>query len=254
MNGPFRAERLSRYFGGLKVTDDVSLSLAQGERVALIGPNGAGKTTLVNMLAGRLMPSRGQIWFGDSDITQESAVARVSKGIVRTFQITRLFPEMTARDHVLLAVLQRRKTATKILVRFYGNEQANDTAASIISRLGLATVADRQIAKMAYGEQRLVELAIALALEPRVLLLDEPAAGVASSETYLIEQALDSLPNDLTVLMIEHDMDFVFRFARRVIVLSEGAIIFEGEPGAVSADPLVRKAYLGSYANAGRIP
>jgi branched-chain amino acid transport system ATP-binding protein len=252
VSGEFRAEHLSRRFGGLRVTNDVSLSLGRGERIALIGPNGAGKTTLINMLAGRISPDEGRMWFADAEITSESAVARVRMGIVRTFQVTRLFPEMTAMDHVLLAVLQQKKAATRLLARFDGDRSANEEASAIVARLGLGDRSGRQISQMPYGEQRLVEIAIALALKPRVLLLDEPAAGVPSAETHLIERALEHLPKELAVLMIEHDMDFVFRFARRVIVLNEGAIIFEGDPAAVSSDPEVRKAYLGSYANAGR--
>lgn len=252
MTESFRAESLTRHFGGLRVTNGVSLSLNAGERVGLIGPNGAGKTTLINLLAGRLMPNEGRVWLGDEDITATDSVERTRMGIVRTFQISRLFSEMTPTDHVLLAVLQRKGKATDLLRRFNRDPESNEEVSSILERLGLAAVADRKISHLAYGEQRLLEIAIALALKPRVLLMDEPAAGVAATDTYAIERALDSLPGDLSVLMIEHDIDFVFRFAQRVVVLGEGAVIFEGKPDAVSSDSAVRKAYLGNYAHAGQ--
>jgi branched-chain amino acid transport system ATP-binding protein len=248
-----RIEGLNKQFGGLKVTNNVSLSLAPGDRVALIGPNGAGKTTLVNLVTGQLQPSGGRVLLAGEDVTRLSDVLRVRKGLVRTFQVTRLFAEMTPEQHVTLAILQRRGRATLLLDRFGPDAEIADEAADSLATLGLTDVARRKVAEIAYGQQRLLEIAIALALRPRVLLLDEPAAGVPSSDTPRIEAALRRLSPDLAVLMIDHDMDLVFRFARRVIVMNNGTVIFEGEPAAAAADPAVREAYLGSYAHAGRV-
>ena len=252
MSAVFSVERLSKSFGGLKVNHDISLSMAAGERLALIGPNGAGKTTFVNLVTGRIRPSRGAVRLGGEDMTAVSAVGRVRRGLVRTFQVTRLFSEMTPEEHMLLALLQRAGRATRILARFRGDAALRDEAADILATLGLTEVARRPVAEIAYGQQRLLEIAIAMAQRPKVLLLDEPAAGVPSSDTPLIERALERLPPELAVLMIEHDMDLVFRFAKRVIVLAAGEVIFQGLPGEVAQDEKVREAYLGSYAHAGR--
>jgi branched-chain amino acid transport system ATP-binding protein len=253
MTALLQIDRLNKKFGGLKVTNDVSLSLAAGDRVALIGPNGAGKTTLVNLVTGQLRPGSGRVLLGGEDVTRISDVSRAQKGLVRTFQVTRLFTEMTPEAHITLSILQRQGRATVVLDRFGHDDEVAAEAADILATLGLTDVARRKVAEIAYGQQRLLEIAIALALRPRVLLLDEPAAGVPSSETPRIEAALARLSSDLAVLMIDHDMDLVFRFARRVIVMNNGAIIFEGAVAAAAVDPGVREAYLGSYAHAGRV-
>ncbi|HZH10820.1 MAG TPA: ABC transporter ATP-binding protein [Microvirga sp.] len=250
MSDLFRVEDLSKSFGGLVVSRNISLSMTAGERIALIGPNGAGKTTFVNLVTGQLKPSAGQVVLGGEDVTQLGAVRRVRKGLVRTFQVTRLFSELTPEEHVTLTVLQREGKASRILSRFRGNSAVADEVHDILGTLGLADVARRRVGQIAYGQQRLLEIAIALALRPKVLLLDEPAAGVPSADTPRIEQALERLPSSLAVLMIEHDMDLVFRFAKRVVVLAAGEIIFEGLPSEVAADPKVREAYLGNYAHA----
>jgi branched-chain amino acid transport system ATP-binding protein len=243
----FRVDRLAKSFGGLAVTRDVSLALAPGERAALIGPNGAGKTTFVNLVTGHLAPSGGQVVLDGQDVTGMSPTARVRRGLVRSFQVTRLFPDMTAQEHVALALLQREGRTGRMAGSYHGMPAVLAETAEILAVFGLVEVAARRVAGIAYGQQRLLELALAMALRPRVLLLDEPAAGVPQAETGRIEAALDRMPADLAILMIEHDMDLVFRFARRVIVLSAGAIIFDGTPDAVTADPRVREAYLGSY-------
>ena len=252
MSDLFRVDGLTKSFGGLAVSRDISLALAPGERLALIGPNGAGKTTFVNLVTGQLKPDAGRVALNGEDVTRLGSVRRVRKGLVRTFQVTRLFSEMTPREHVTLTILQREGKATGILGSFLGNRTVTEEAGEILAVLGLAEVAHRRVSEIAYGQQRLLEIAIALALRPKVLLLDEPAAGVPSSDTPRIEQALARLPESLAVLMIEHDMDLVFRFARRVAVLAAGEIIFEGLPSEVANDQRVREAYLGSYADARR--
>lgn len=248
----FEVRHLSKEFGGLKVNHDVSLVLPEGERMALIGPNGAGKTTFVNLVTGRLRPTAGSVQLAGEDITALGPVPRVRRGLVRTFQVTRLFLDMTAEEHVVMTILQRLGRATRIFARFYGDSAVTDEAGQILETLGLTDVARLKVGQIAYGQQRLLEIAIAIAQRPRVLLLDEPAAGVPSSETPRIEEALARLPSSLAVLMIEHDMDLVFRFARRVVVLAAGELIFAGLPADVANDPQVREAYLGSYAHAGR--
>lgn len=251
MSAVFAVSHLSKEFGGLTVSRDISLAMNEGERLALIGPNGAGKTTFVNLVTGRIPPSAGSVHLAGEDITHLGAVKRVRRGLVRTFQVTRLFPDMTPEEHVVMTILQRLGRATRIFARFHGDSEARDEAAEILATLDLTEVARRKVATIAYGQQRLLEIAIALAQRPKVLLLDEPAAGVPSSDTPRIEEALARLPASLAVLMIEHDMDLVFRFARRVVVLAAGELIFQGLPAEVARNPKVREAYLGSYAHAG---
>lgn len=254
MSELFRVEGLTKSFGGLAVSRNISLAMQAGERLALIGPNGAGKTTFVNLVTGQLKPGAGRVVLNGEDVTRLGSVRRVRKGLVRTFQVTRLFTDLTPEEHVTLTVLQREGRAARILGRFRGNAIVAEEVEGILGTLGLIEVARRKVREIAYGQQRLLEIAIALALKPKVLLLDEPAAGVPSSETPRIELALERLPPSLAVLMIEHDMDLVFRFAKRVVVLAAGEIIFEGLPAEVVDDGKVREAYLGSYAHARRIP
>ncbi|MBV9633278.1 MAG: ABC transporter ATP-binding protein [Methylobacteriaceae bacterium] len=247
MSALLRVERVSKNFGGLVASRNVSLALESGDRVALIGPNGAGKTTLVNMIAGLLPLSAGRVMFAGQDVARVSAVARVRMGLVRTFQISRLFPDLTSREHLGLAVLQRQRRTGHLFRRFEAMAEVQREIDGLLAELGIEALGGRAAGALAYGEQRLVEIAIALALQPRVLLLDEPAAGVPQGETRRIVGALDRLPADLAVLIIEHDMDLVFRFARHIIVLAEGEVIFEGAPAVAANDPHVRQAYLGSY-------
>jgi branched-chain amino acid transport system ATP-binding protein len=244
-----QVERLSRSFGGVVVAADISLALAAGDRVALIGPNGAGKTTLINLVTGALAPDSGRILIEAQDVTSLPAVERVRRGLVRTFQVSRLFHGMTVREHVGLAILQRERKARRL---FADPWQIGDVAAethALLHELGIASVACDRVGEIPYGRQRLLEIAIALALKPKILLLDEPAAGVPRSESDLVLRMLEHLPSGLAVMMIEHDMDLVFRFAQRVIVLAAGRIICEGTPSQVAADSTVRKAYLGSFAD-----
>ncbi|MET3927950.1 ABC transporter ATP-binding protein [Devosia sp. 2618] len=243
----FDVRNLRKSFGGLAVADDVSLVLNKGDRTALIGPNGAGKTTLVNLVTGLDRPDAGSVFLDGHDITTASPSSRVKHGLVRSFQVTRLFSEMTPEEHVALGILQRMGKAGRMFADYRRMPEVVAETADILGLLNLTHLALVPVSAIAYGQQRLLEIALAMALRPKVLLLDEPAAGVPSSDIALIENALAQLPPDLAVLMIEHDMDFVFRFARRVIVLAAGTIIFDGTPSEVSKDARVREAYLGSY-------
>jgi branched-chain amino acid transport system ATP-binding protein len=250
MTAIFDVRNLKKTFGGLVVTNDVSLSMAPGDRVALIGPNGAGKTTFVNLVTGNILPNAGSVMLCGEDVTRSGPTQRVRRGLVRSFQVTRLFPEMTPEEHVALAILQREGRSGRMFASHRAMPDVMQEGHALLSRLGIAHLARHRVSEIAYGQQRLLELALALALKPKVLLLDEPAAGVPQSDTARIEQAIADLPSDLAVLMIEHDMDLVFRFAKRVVVLAAGEIIFDGSPDAVTKDSRVRQAYLGSYADA----
>lgn len=242
---------LKKAFGGLAVTNDVSLTLSAGERVALIGPNGAGKTTFVNLVTGNLMPDSGRVAIEGEDVTRMKPAGRVKRGLIRSFQVTRLFMDMTPEEHVALALLQRAGRSGRLFGHYAGHADVMEETGRILDLMGLATLSGHRVREIAYGQQRLLEIAIAMALRPKVLLLDEPAAGVPHSETGRIERALAELPADLAVLMIDHDMDLVFRFASRVVVLAAGTVIFDGTPDAVTRDARVREAYLGSYGHAG---
>jgi ABC-type branched-subunit amino acid transport system ATPase component len=233
------------------VAQDIELELPQGVRHALIGPNGAGKTTLINLMTGMLAPDAGQILLGGEDITGVKPEARVRRGLARTFQINTLFPQLTALESVALAVLERDGHAHnwwRSLTRF-GAEV--DEAAAILQSLNLQKGLHRLTRELAYGEQRLLEIALALATRPRVLLLDEPAAGVPKDESAELFAAIAGLSSALTVLFIEHDMDVVFRFASRIHVMVGGRILVQGTPDDIARDPRVREVYLGK---AHRVP
>ncbi|TXI86358.1 MAG: ABC transporter ATP-binding protein [Cupriavidus sp.] len=251
MSAIFEVDNLKKAFGGLTVTNNVSLSMAPGDRVALIGPNGAGKTSFVNLVTGNLQADSGEVRIAGQNVNRLDAIGRVRRGLVRSFQVTRLFQDMTPAEHVGMAVLQRTGRSGRMFGNFLSMHDVMGETEALLGTLGLAALAHRKVSEIAYGQQRLLEIAVAMALKPKVLLLDEPAAGVPQSDTGRIEQALADLPADLAVLMIEHDMDLVFRFASRVVVLAAGTIIFDGSPKDVTQDARVREAYLGSYANAG---
>jgi branched-chain amino acid transport system ATP-binding protein len=252
MTDLLQLEDVEMAFGGLRVTQGVSFTLRTGDRVGLIGPNGAGKTTLVNLVTGNLRPTAGRILFANEDITRSGIAHRVRQGLVRTFQITRLFRTLTVADNVALPLLQRQGLAHRFLSSATERPGVRSEWMEILSLVGLEKRAYDPIDVLAYGEQRLVEIAIALALKPKVLLLDEPAAGVPHEESHRVLDAIAALPRDIAILMIEHDIDLVFRFADRVLVLADGALIFEGSPKEAAGDDRVRSAYLGSYADAGR--
>ncbi len=241
-----RVEQLDKHFGGLHVTRGVSLALNAGDRLALIGPNGAGKTTLVNLVSGVLAPSAGRIWLAGRDVTRLGQAARVRAGLARTFQLTTLAPHLPVQRQVEMALFEREGLSGRAWRSVDAYPLLAAEAQALLQRLGLGALAGVATERLAYGEQRLVELALALALRPQVLMLDEPMAGVPQGEGQRLLAALDSLPPSLAVLIIEHDMDLVFRLASRIVVLAEGAVLAEGSPQEIRRHPQVRAAYLGN--------
>jgi branched-chain amino acid transport system ATP-binding protein len=236
---------LVKRFGGLVATDDVSFRLEPGARHALIGPNGAGKTTFINLLTGVLPPTSGQVLLEGADVTRLRPELRVQRGLARTFQINQLFPAMTPLETLGLAVSERLGGGNDWW-RLLGTKRAIvDEIVEVAARFGLADVLEERTSNLPYGKQRLLEIAVAFACGPRVLLLDEPAAGVPSSESERILQTLEKLPSDMAILIIEHDMDLVFRFARRITVLVQGAVLVEGTPEEIARDKRVHQVYLG---------
>jgi branched-chain amino acid transport system ATP-binding protein len=236
---------LSKQFGSLDVIRDVTFQLEEGARCALIGPNGAGKTTLINLISGRLAPTRGDIRIRGRDVTTMTEAARVKAGIGRTFQITSLFRRLTVEENVALAVAEYRGTAGRLWPNRRERDGVDARVSEILAALRLQDERRRQVELLPYGVQRMVELAIALALEPRILLLDEPAAGVPAADVAVIFDAIAQLPASMAVLLIEHDIDIVFRFARRVAVLVAGEILVQGTPAEIREHAEVRALYLG---------
>jgi branched-chain amino acid transport system ATP-binding protein len=237
--------KLCKSFGALVVAHNIDFRLAPGDRHALIGPNGAGKTTFVNMLMGALPASSGAIFLGGDEVTRVPQSARVRRGLGRTFQVTTLFRNLPVLDNVALGIAERTGVARRMWGSASSYRQITEEARSLLAALGLADDAAVRVADLPYGKQRLVEIAIALGLKPKVLLLDEPAAGVPSSESERILQTLEKLPSDIAILIIEHDMDLVFRFARRITVLVQGAVLVEGTPEEIARDKRVHQVYLG---------
>ena len=236
---------LCKSFGALTVADDIDFRLEPGARHALIGPNGAGKTTFVNMLTGALRPSSGRILLQGEDVTAVRQAARVKRGLGRTFQINQLFRRLSVLDNVALGVAERLGVARRMWKPASRHAEVRDESLALLASLGLADDADQRVLDLPYGKQRLVEIAIALGLKPKVLLLDEPAAGVPSLESHRILEVLDRLPADISILIIEHDMDLVFRFARRITVLVQGEVLLEGAPEEIAKDRRVHQVYLG---------
>ncbi len=237
---------LDKHFGGLHVTRNVSFEVCAGERLALIGPNGAGKTTLVNQVSGVLRSDSGSILLQGEDVTSRSQAQRVRAGLARTFQITTLAPHFPVQRQVELALFEREGLTSRAWASIDSYPELQAEALQLLERLGLRAHASVATQDLAYGEQRLVEMALALALRPKVLLLDEPMAGVPKGDGARLLNALDSLTRDLGVLIIEHDMDLVFRFASRILVLADGAVLANGTPEEIRRDPKVRAAYLGA--------
>jgi branched-chain amino acid transport system ATP-binding protein len=236
---------LSKAFGSLLVAREIAINLPVGARYALIGPNGAGKTTLINLMTGMLAPNAGQIFLGDEDVTALGPQERVRRGLARTFQINTLFAGLNALEAVTLVVTERKGLAGQFWRSVGCYSEAIDEAYEILCKLKLGGSCYQVTRELPYGRQRLLEIALALATRPRVLLLDEPAAGVPQEESGEVFEAVAGLSDDLTLLFIEHDMHVVFRFASHIIVLVSGAIFTEGSPAQISADPGVREVYLG---------
>ena len=245
-----RLDHVSRHFGTLKAVDDVTFDMAAGELRAVIGPNGAGKTTFFNLISGFVPPTRGTVWFDGTDITRQTAVRRVGRGIVRTFQITEILPDLNVFENIRMGV----ETAAGLNARPWiprARRQAIDERVDELIRIvDLAGKARRTVGELAHGDQRVVEVAMALSLSPRLLLLDEPTAGMGDAETDHMVGLIGRLHKEqgVSILFIEHDMDMVFGIAQRVTVLDQGRVLADGTPDAIAADPKVRVAYLGTVA------
>jgi branched-chain amino acid transport system ATP-binding protein len=251
MSTPALATRgLCKAFGGVAATQDVSLALARGARHALIGPNGAGKTTLVNLLTGVLAPSAGTIELDGADITALPTHRRARRGLVRTFQISQLFMPFTPLETLALVSAERDGVGGRMWRALGRHRAAVDEAVDVLAQFHLTDVMHRPVRELAYGKRRLLEIAVAVAGRPRVVLLDEPMAGVPAGESGEILDTLAALPSDVCVLLIEHDMDLVFRFATRISVMVNGALLAEGSADAIARDPQVRAVYLGKASRA----
>jgi len=240
-----RTEGLSKSWGAFAANSDISLTFAPGARHALIGPNGAGKTTFINLLTGSFPPSSGRVFFGNDDITALPQHQRVKRGMTRTFQINTLFAGLTVLESVLLTICER-KGLQYVWYKTLAQQRAEiDEAMALLASLRLERDAGTVTRSLPYGKQRLVEIALALATQPKVLLLDEPAAGIPSAESAELFEVIAKLPRDVTILFIEHDMGLVFRFAERITVLVGGRVLTEGTPDEIAADPRVKEVYLG---------
>ncbi len=248
MNGEvvLSARGLVKRFGGITATGNVDLDLRQGARHALIGPNGAGKTTLVNLLTGVLRPTEGRIALEGRDITGLAPHQRARRGMVRTFQINQLFDRLTPLETLALTVAQQRGLGARWWRPLGADRAVAERCDLLLEQFHLTAVRDQPTQVLAYGKRRLLEIAIALACEPRVLLLDEPVAGVPAGEREELLRTVAQLPADVSVLLIEHDMDLVFSFATRMTVLVNGTVLTEGSPAEIARDPQVKAVYLGT--------
>jgi branched-chain amino acid transport system ATP-binding protein len=249
VNPVVRAEHLTRAWGTFAAVNDVTFQLDAGARHALIGPNGAGKTTFINLLTGVLEPTRGEVWLEGRRVTTLTQHERVKLGMTRTFQINTLFEGLTVLESVMIAVCERTGGAWNWRVPAARLARERDEAMALLASVGLDAEADVVTKHLPYGKQRLVEIALALATRPKLLLLDEPAAGIPAAGTEEVFAALAALPPEVAILFIEHDMDLVFRFAQRITVLVGGRILMEGSPDEVARDPRVREVYLGEAAH-----
>ncbi len=236
---------LRKSFGSLAVADGIDFELPRGARHALIGPNGAGKTTLINLITGMLAPDSGSVFLGGEDVTALKPAARVHRGLARTFQINALFAHLTALESVTLAVCEREGLAGSWWKSLPSYGSVVDEAFELLRSVHLDALCHRLTRELAYGQQRLLEISLALAARPSVLLLDEPAAGVPREESSALYTAISRISSDMTVLFIEHDMDIVFTFATRIIVMAGGSVLVEGTPAQIAADERVREIYLG---------
>ena len=245
-NAPVLSARgLVKRFGGITATNNVTIDLMKGARHALIGPNGAGKTTLINLLTGVLEPTEGRITLEGNDITNLKPHLRVRRGMVRTFQINQLFDPLTPLETLAMTVSQQQGVGARWWRPLGARHAVAERCDQLLEQFHLTSVKDQATRELAYGKRRLLEIAIALACEPRVLLLDEPVAGVPAGEREELLRTVGNLPSDVSVLLIEHDMDLVFSFATRMTVLVNGAVLTEGTPEEISGDEQVRAVYLG---------
>ena len=245
MTATLYTRQLSKQWGAFKANSDVSITFAPGARHALIGPNGAGKTTFINLLTGVFPPTAGDVFLGDERITELPQFARVKRGITRTFQINTLFPGLTVMESVTLAICERREKGA-LWHRTVSHQTAEIAEADELLRvLRLSNDASTLTRNLPYGKQRLVEIALALATRPSILLLDEPAAGIPAAESAELFGVIAELPRDVTIVFIEHDMELVFRFAERITVLVGGKVLTEGAPAEIQNDARVREVYLG---------
>ena len=244
-----RTRGLSKNWGAFQANSDISLTFESGARHALIGPNGAGKTTFINLLTGVLAPSSGQVWVGDEDVTKLAPHQRVRRGVARTFQINTLFAGLTVLESVMLALFEQSGRG-KVWYRAVARERHIEAdAMELLATLRLHEDANVRTHSLPYGKQRLLEIALALAARPKILLLDEPAAGIPSEQSGELFEVIAALPRDVTIIFIEHDMNLVFRFAERITVLVGGRVLVEGKPDEIAADPRVREVYLGEAAH-----
>jgi branched-chain amino acid transport system ATP-binding protein len=240
-----RVQSLAKRFGGIVATDDLTLGIPEGELHAIIGPNGAGKTTLIAQLSGQLVPDSGRIYFGGSDITDVSMPSRSLLGLARSFQITSLFLELSVLDNVALAVQAHAGHSFHFWRNARREPELRDPARAALARVGLTTRADLPASALSHGEHRQLELAMALASRPRMLLLDEPMAGLGPEESARMVSMLRDLKKELTILLVEHDMEAVFALADRITVLVYGRVIASGKPEDIRNNAQVRDAYLG---------
>jgi branched-chain amino acid transport system ATP-binding protein len=245
MTPALRTVGLSKRWGAFRANDGIDFTLPPGARHALIGPNGAGKTTFVNLLVGTYAPTAGEVFLGDENVTRLPQHLRVKRGMTRTFQINTLFPGLTVLESVVLAVCERSGAGGHWLGAVAKREGEIAEAHALLATLRLEGEANTVTRSLPYGKQRLVEIALALATKPKILLLDEPAAGIPSGESAELFEVLATLPGNVSILLIEHDMDLVFRFAQRITVLVDGKVLMEGTPAEIAADSRVREVYLG---------
>ncbi len=236
---------LQKRFGGLHATRDVSLRIMPGERRLLIGPNGAGKTTLFNQIAGDFLPDSGEIHLFGQDMTRLPTSQRVHLGLGRTYQVLTLFPRDTLQHNVVLSLLGHQKAGWSMMGALSGRSALQDRAEAALVQVGLASAVRRRVSETSYGERRRLELAMALAQQPKVLLLDEPLAGLSADERETVSAVLDAIPRDVTIVLIEHDMDVALAFADRITLLNFGQVVLEGTRSEVTSDPRTREVYLG---------
>jgi branched-chain amino acid transport system ATP-binding protein len=245
MTSVLHTENLSLRFGALRAVDKFSFQLRSGERHALIGPNGAGKTSFINLLTGAVSPSGGDIFLDGKKITHIPQYERVKRGVTRTFQITTLFPRLTVLESLVLAICERKGRAGVVRETVSQQAEAIEESMELLSKFRLDRERNARTQTLPYGKQRLLEIALALATRPRILLLDEPAAGIPISESREVLAVISDLPKDVTVLLIEHDMSLVFQFAERITVMVMGSLFTAGSPQEITSDQRVREVYLG---------